>query len=146
MVSDAPVQWPLDRDIARLKPLRCDDSVLKIGHNIKYYLCVLGGLDLDVAPLDDTMVMSFDLDAGKNGHGMDELAKLHLGHECISFKSLCGTGKSQISFVDVPLDKATEYAAEDADINFRLCQLLKLHIPQEGVTRVYELVDRPLVR
>src|SRR3546814_6179854 len=75
---------------------------------------------LDVAPLDDTMVMSFDLDAGKNGHGMDELAKLHLGHECISFKSLCGTGKSQISFAEVPLDKATEYAAEDADITFRL--------------------------
>src|SRR3546814_18243180 len=76
----------------------------------------LGVLDLDVAPLYDTMVMSFDLDAGKNGHGMDELAKLHLGHECISFKSLCGTGKSQISFAEVPLDKATEYAAEDADI------------------------------
>src|SRR3546814_2694322 len=82
------------------------------------------------------MVMSFDLDAGKNGHGMDELAKLHLGHECISFKSLCGTGKSQISFADVPLDKATEYAAEDADITFRLWQLLKLRLPQEGVTRV----------
>src|SRR3546814_2147605 len=91
------------------------------------------------------MVMSFDLDAGKNGHGMDELAKLHLGHECISFKSLCGTGKSQISFAEVPLDKATEYAAEDADITFRLWQLLKLRLPQEGVTRVYEMVDRPLV-
>src|SRR3546814_5494376 len=81
MFSDAPQQLPLDLVIARLKPLLCDDSVLKIGHNIKYDLCVLGGLDLDVAPLDDTMVMSFDLDAGKNGHGMDELAKLHLGHE-----------------------------------------------------------------
>src|SRR3546814_2390021 len=100
MFSDAPQQLPLDLVIARLKPLLCDDSVLKIGHNIKYDLCVLGGLDLDVAPLDDTMVMSFDLDAGKNGHGMDELAKLHLGHECISFKSLCGTGKSQISFAE----------------------------------------------
>src|SRR3546814_6573033 len=93
---------------------------MKSGHNIKYDLCVLGVLDLDVAPLDDTMVMSFDLDAGKNGHGMDELAKLHLGHECISFKSLCGTGKSQISFAEVPLDKATEYAAEEDRKSTRL--------------------------
>src|SRR3546814_19699854 len=120
MVSDAPVQWPLDRDIARLKPLRCDDSVLKIGHNIKYDLCVLGGLDLDVAPLDDTMVMGFDLDAGKNGHGMDELAKLHLGHECISFTSLCGTGKRQIRFPEYPLDKETEYTAKAAALTFPL--------------------------
>jgi DNA polymerase I len=145
MFSEAPEQLPLDLVIAKLKPLLADDSVLKVGQNLKYDLSILAGLGLEVAPFDDTIVMSFDLDAGKNGHGMDELAKLHLDHECISFKSLCGTGKSQISFAEVPIGKATQYAAEDADVTFRLWQILKHRLPQEGATRVYEMVDRPLV-
>ncbi|MCF8707341.1 DNA polymerase I [Rhizorhapis sp. SPR117] len=145
MFSDAPEQLPLDLVIAKLKPLLADDSVLKIGQNLKYDMSVLAAHGLEIAPFDDTIVMSFDLDAGKNGHGMDELAKLHLDHECISFKSVCGTGKSQISFAEVPLDKATAYAAEDADVTFRLWQCFKSRLPQEGVTRVYEMVDRPLV-
>lgn len=145
MFSDAPQQLAQDLVLAKLKPLLADESVLKVGQNLKYDICILAGLGLEIKPFDDTIVMSFDLDAGKNGHGMDELARLHLNHECISFKSLCGTGKSQISFAEVPLDKATQYAAEDADVTFRLWQIFKHRLPQEGATRVYEMVDRPLV-
>jgi len=101
---------------------------------------------INVAPIDDTMVMSFDLDAGKSfGHGLNELAKFHFDHDCIPFKQLCGTGKSQITFDKVPLKEATEYAAEDADITLRLWLRLKPRIAQENVARVYERVDRPLV-
>ncbi|HKR17214.1 DNA polymerase I [Rhizorhapis sp.] len=145
MFSDAPQQLSQDLVLEKLRPLLADESVLKVGQNLKYDICILAGLGLEIKPIDDTIVMSFDLDAGKNGHGMDELAKLHLNHECISFKSLCGTGKSQISFAEVPLDKATAYAAEDADVTFRLWQIFKHRLPQEGATRVYEMVDRRLV-
>jgi DNA polymerase-1 len=101
---------------------------------------------ITVAPIDDTMVMSFDLDAGKSfGHSLNELAKAHFDHDCIPFKQLCGTGKSQITFDKVPLKEATEYAAEDADITLRLWLRLKPRIAQENVARVYERVDRPLV-
>ena len=104
-----------------------------------------------VHPIDDTMVISFDLDAGRaldgigGGHGMDELAERHLGHKCLTFKELCGTGKKAIPFGEVPLDKATEYAAEDADVTWRLHTMLKPRLATEGGTRVYERVDRPLV-
>ncbi|HKX22260.1 MAG TPA: DNA polymerase I [Rhizorhapis sp.] len=145
MFSDAPQQLAQDLVLEKLSPLLADESVLKVGQNLKYDICILAGLGLEIRPIDDTIVMSFDLDAGKNGHGMDELAKLHLNHECISFRSICGTGKSQISFAEVPLDKATAYAAEDADVTFRLWQIFKHRLPQEGATRVYEMVDRPLV-
>jgi len=99
------------------------------------------------APVDDTMVMSFDLDAGRSigGHGLDELAKANFDHECIPFKQLCGSGRSQITFDKVPLPQATEYAAEDADITLRLWQRLKPRLADEGLTQVYERVDRPLV-
>jgi DNA polymerase-1 len=99
-----------------------------------------------VEPVDDTMVMSFDLDAGRSfGHGLDELAKAHFDHECISYKSLCGTGAKQITFDKVPLGPATEYAAEDADITLRLWLRLKPRLAAENVARVYERVDKPLV-
>src|SRR5436305_615573 len=99
-----------------------------------------------VAPVDDTMVMSFDLDAGRSfGHGLDELAKLHFGHECIAYKQLCGTGAKQITFDKVALGPATEYAGEDADICLRLWLRLKPRLAQENVARVYERVDKPLV-
>ena len=90
--------------------------------------------------------MSFDLDAGGlNSHGMDDLAKKHLDHDCIAFKDVCGTGQKQISFNHVPLDRATEYAAEDADVTLRLWMRFSTRLPLEKATRVYELVDRPLV-
>ncbi len=145
MFAEKPQQIPLADALALLHPLLADDAVLKVGHNLKYDMGVLAQHDVRIAPYDDTLVMSFALDAGAHGHGMDELAKLHLDHTCLSFKEVCGTGKSQISFAEVPLPRATEYAAEDADVTLRLWQLLKLRLPREAGTRVYEMVDRPLV-
>lgn len=152
MFGDAANQIPLSEAMARLALLLCDRAVLKIGHNIKYDLNVirrhvpgLGDDDDAIGPVDDTMVMSFDLDAGRHNHGMDELAALHLGHQCIAFKDVCGSGKSQISFDQVPLEDATRYAAEDADVTLRLWHFLRPRLSAEKVTRVYERVDRPLI-
>jgi len=145
LLSDAPSQLPMATVIERLKPLLEAPAVLKIGHNLKYDWVIFAKHGIEVAPYDDTMLLSFDLDAGLHGHGMDELAKLHFDHECIPFKALCGSGAKQITFDAVPLPQATEYAAEDADITLRLWQRLKPRITAEAATRVYEMVDRPLV-
>jgi len=147
MFGEVPRQIPLERVVAILRPLLCDPAVLKVGHNLKYDLNVLSRVGLEVSPFDDTMIMSFDLDAGKSlaGHGMDEAASQHLGHTCISFKEVTGTGKKAISFAHVPLDRATAYAAEDAEVTWRLWHRFKPRLPAEGATRVYELVDRPLI-
>lgn len=144
MFAEKPDQIPMNEALARLGALFADDAVLKVGHNLKYDIGVLAQHGVIIAPYDDTLVMSFALDAGKHQHGLDELAKLHLDHTCLTFKEMCGTGKSQISFAEVQLDRATEYAAEDADVALRLWKLLKLRLPIEGGTRVYEMVDRPL--
>jgi DNA polymerase-1 len=146
LLSEAPNQLPLELVLGRLKPLLEDPAVLKIGHNLKYDWVMFDKSGINVAPIDDTMVMSFDLDAGRSfGHGLEELAKLHFEHECIPFKQLCGTGAKQITFDKVPLDAATEYAGEDADIALRLWLRLKPRLAGEGSSRVYERVDRPLV-
>jgi len=151
MFAEKPVQLDRAEALARLKPLLESDAVLKIGQNAKYDINVLARFGIAVGPVDDTMVMSFDLDAGRGeegiggGHGMDELALRHLGHTCISFKDVCGAGKKQISFAEVPLDRATAYAAEDAEVTWRLHRLLKPRLAEEGATRIYERVDRPLV-
>ncbi|MBL0768416.1 DNA polymerase I [Sphingopyxis sp. DHUNG17] len=145
MFAERPDQVDFDAALDRLRDLFADEAVLKVGHNLKYDIGVLAQHGIAIAPYDDTLVMSFALDAGKHGHGLDELARLHLDHVCLTFKEMCGTGKSQISFAEVPLDRATEYAAEDADVALRLWNLLKLRLPLEGGTRVYEMVDRPLV-
>jgi DNA polymerase-1 len=145
LLSDAPTQLPLALVMGKLKTLLEDPSVLKIGHNLKYDWVIFAKAGITVAPYDDTLVMSFDLDAGRSGHGLDELAKTHFEHECIAFKTICGVGRKQITFDKVPLDVATEYAAEDADITLRLWQRLKPRMGVEGVARVYEMVDRPLV-
>jgi DNA polymerase-1 len=145
LLSEKPQQVPLAEALELLKPLLADDAVVKIGHNLKYDANVLAQHGLTIAPVDDTMLLSFALDAGAHGHGLDELAALHLGHTCIAFKEVCGTGKSQISFAEVSLDRATAYAAEDAEVALRLHRLLKHRLWQEGGTRVYEMVDRPLV-
>jgi len=145
MFGETPEQIGLEDALAKLKPLLEDDAVLKVGQNLKYDMGVLAQHDISIAPFDDTLVMSFNLDAGLHGHGMDELSKLHLGHECISFKSLTGTGKKAIGFAEVPLDKATEYGAEDADVTLRLWEILRLRMVPERATRVYQMVDRPLV-
>jgi DNA polymerase-1 len=145
LFSDAPQQIALEVAMARLAPLLADPAVLKIGHNIKYDLNVLSRYGVTVAPFDDTLVMSFDLDAGKHNHGMDELALAHFGHKCIAFKDVCGSGKSQLRFNQVQLKEATCYAAEDADVTLRFWHWLKPRLSAEKVTRVYERVDRPLV-
>jgi DNA polymerase-1 len=145
LTGDKPTQIELATAIELLKPLLEDPSVLKIGQNIKYDISVFCGHDIRVAPIDDTMLLSFVLSAGANNHGMDELSGLHLGHTPIPIKELIGTGKSQITFDQAPLDKATRYAAEDADVTLRLWQKLKPRISREGVAAVYETQDRPLI-
>ena len=151
MFAQKPQQVPLAEALAALKPLLEDESVLKIFQNGKYDLNVLARQGIAVAPIDDTMVISFALDAGRGeegmggGHGMDELSQRHLGHTPIAFKDVCGTGKKAIGFAEVPLDRATAYAAEDADITLRLYRHLKPRLAVEGGTRIYERVDRPLI-
>lgn len=151
MFAERPPQVDKARALAMLKPLLESDAVLKVGQNAKYDLNVLARHGIAVSPIDDTMVMSFDLDAGRSidgiggGHGMDELSARHLGHTTLTFKDICGTGKKAIPFGEVPLDRATEYAAEDAEVTWRLHRLLKPRLADEGATRIYERVDRPLV-
>ena len=145
LLSETPQQMPMAVALAKLKPLLEAPDILKIGQNIKYDMVILFRNGISVAPYDDTMLLSYDLDAGLGGHGMDELARRHLDHACIEFKTVCGTGKTQITFDKVTLDVATEYAAEDADVTLRLWQRLKGRLAGEAATRVYELVDRPLV-
>jgi len=145
LLTERPQQLDRPLVLAKLKPLLEDPAVLKIGQNLKYDLIMFRRSGIDVTPYDDTMLLSYDLDAGLGGHGMDELAKRHLDHACIEFKDVCGSGKNQISFDQVPIDRATEYAAEDADVTLRLWQRLKPRLVPEAANRVYELVDRPLV-
>ncbi|MEO1047305.1 MAG: DNA polymerase I [Pseudomonadota bacterium] len=150
LLAEKPEQIELEEALAALKPMLEDTSVLKVFQNGKYDLNVLARYNVGVSPIEDTMVISFDLDAGRGegmggGHGMDELSERHLGHTPLSFKEVCGTGKKAIPFGEVPLDRATEYAAEDADVTLRLYRMLKPRLAEEGGTRVYERVDRPLI-
>jgi len=151
LLAETPEQVDRAEALARLKPLLEDDAVLKIGQNIKYDLNILGRYGVDVGPIDDTMIVSFALDAGRSeqgvggGHGMDELSERHLGHITLTFKDVCGSGRKAISFAEVPLDRATEYSAEDADVTWRLWKFLKPRLAEEGGTRIYERVDRPLI-
>jgi DNA polymerase I len=151
MFAQKPEQVPMAEALAALKPLLEDDAVLKVFQNGKYDLNVLARVGINVLPIDDTMVISFALDAGRGeegiggGHGMDELSQRHLGHTPIAFKDVCGTGKKAIGFAEVPLDRATAYAAEDADVTLRIYRHLKPRLAIEGGSRVYERVDRPLI-
>ncbi|WP_092173370.1 DNA polymerase I [Bosea sp. OK403] len=138
-------QIPLDQAVAALKPLLVDPGVLKIGQNLKYDLLILERHGLTVAPIEDTMLISYALDAGNNNHGMDRLSELHLGHETIPFSQVAGTGKAQVTFDKIALDKATDYAAEDADVTLRLWRALKPRLAAEGKTTVYETLERPLI-
>jgi DNA polymerase-1 len=131
--------------LARLKPLLEDRSVLKIAQNMKYDLEVLREAGIDVVNIDDTMLMSYVLDAGRNGHGMDELSQKHLGHSPIQFGQVAGTGKSFIGFARVAIDKAADYSAEDSDVTLRLWRVLKPRLAAEGVGAVYETLERPLI-
>ena len=138
-------QLPVRDAIKYLKPLLEDKSILKIGQNLKYDWLVLKKHGIEVAPYDDTMLLSYVLDAGRGSHGMDELSKRHLGHETIPFSEVAGSGKNFIGFARVPLDKATAYAAEDADVTLRLWRVLKPRLAAERMTTVYETLERPLL-
>ncbi len=152
MFAEKPVQIERQAAYDALRPLLESDAVLKVGQNIKYDVNILARCArIDLAPIDDTMIMSFALDAGRSlegiggGHGMDELAQRHLGHTTLTFKDICGSGKKAIPFGEVPLDRATAYAAEDADVTWRLWKRLKPRLAEEGGTQVYQRVDRPLI-
>ncbi|NBB98672.1 MAG: DNA polymerase I [Alphaproteobacteria bacterium] len=138
-------QIPMEDALAALKPLLQDPSILKIGQNMKYDAKIFAGYGITVAPIDDTMLMSYALNGGLHGHGMDALSDRYLNHEPIAIKTLLGTGKSAITFDRVPIDDATRYAAEDADITLRLWQMFKPRLHASQVTRVYESLERPLV-
>lgn len=144
LVEEAPKQIAKAEALALLKPLFEDPSVLKIGQNLKYDMGILAGEDIHLSPIDDTMLMSYALDAGKHAHGMDDLAGIHLDMSPIPFSEVAGKGKDQVTFDRVPLDKATDYAAEDADITLRLWQVLKPRLAKDSVTGVYERLERPL--
>lgn len=138
-------QIPLKTAIAKLKPLLEDPAVLKVGQNIKYDMAVFRRHGIEIGPVDDTMLISFALDAGKNNHGMDELAELHLGQKTIKFADVAGSGAKQVTFDKVPLDKALDYAAEDADVTMQLWARLKPRLVPERVTTLYETIERPLI-
>ncbi len=138
-------QMPLDEALAILRPVLQDPSIMKIGQNMKYDAKILARYDVAIAPVDDTMLLSYAINGGKHNHGMDYLANRYLEHEPISIKTLLGTGKSAITFDKVPVDDAVKYAAEDADITLRLWQLFKPQLHVTGVTKVYETLERPLI-
>ena len=148
MGAGTPEQIDHDQAMAALKPLLEDPAVLKVLHNAKYDLEVLcrpanGGIA--VAPVDDTMLISYAMRAGKHGHGMDELSVLHLGHTPVTFDSVTGTGRARITFDKVPLDKATAYAAEDADVTLRLWHALRPELRGAKALTLYEQVERRMV-
>ncbi len=138
-------QIPLNEALDILKPMLEDRSVLKIAQNLKYDWLVMVRHGVEVAPFDDTMLLSYALDAGVGGNGMDELSERWLGHKPIPFKEICGSGKSMITFDKVAIDKATAYAAEDADVTLRLWQVLKPRLASERMATVYETLERPMV-
>ena len=138
-------QIPTEEALRLLTPMLEDPSILKIGQNMKYDSKIFAQLGINVAPIDDTMLLSYAMHAGLHGHGMDTLSERYLSHTPIPIKPLLGTGKSAITFDKVPLDDAVKYAAEDADITLRLWQLFKPQLHRVGVTKVYETLERPLV-
>jgi len=131
--------------LALLTPLLENPAVLKIGQNLKYDMLLLQQLHIALAPLDDTMLMSYAFESGDVGHGMDELSERHLGHKPISFKDVAGSGRNALTFDRVPIDRATQYAAEDADITLRLWMLFKQKLLKSRKVTVYETLERPLV-
>jgi DNA polymerase-1 len=138
-------QMALDEALDLLRPVLEDPSIIKIGQNMKYDAKIFVRYDVDIAPIDDTMLMSYALHGGLHNHGMDALSTRYLDHTPIPIKPLLGSGKSAVTFDKVPIDKAVPYAAEDADITLRLWQMFKPLLHRTQVTRVYETLERPLI-
>ncbi|MBD1170350.1 DNA polymerase I [Pelagibacterales bacterium SAG-MED02] len=132
--------------IKKLKKLLEDPSVKKIGQNIKFDFIVFFKHGVTLSAMEDTMLMSYVLDAGKNRHNMDTLSEIHLGHKTISFKEMVGTGKKEINFSEVEVDKAKVYAAEDADITFRLYKKFLKNLKSEKLINIYEIFEKPLIK
>jgi DNA polymerase-1 len=143
--AEAPKQIAEADLLAALKALLEDPAVLKIGQNLKYDFLIFLQRGIRITPFDDTMLMSYVLDAGAHGHGMDELSELHLGHKPISFSDVAGKGKDKVTFDQVPIAEATRYSAEDADVTLRLWLLLKPRLTAEHKRTVYETLERPLM-
>jgi DNA polymerase-1 len=140
------VQIPPEAAIAALAPLLTDPSALKVFHNAKFDLMVLARAGAPaIAPVDDTMLISYAQEAGAHGHGMDELSALHLGHTPISYDEVTGTGRARLGFAQVPLDRATAYAAEDADVTLRLWHALRPRLRTTRSLALYEQIERPLI-
>ncbi len=139
-------QIDFNQAMAKLKPLFEAPHILKIGQNLKFDMLALKQIGMNVTPIDDTMLLSYVTESGDVGHGMDELSERHLGHKPISFKEVAGSGKGAVTFDRVPIDRATAYAAEDADITLRLWLLLKNKLQNMKKVSVYETLERPLVR
>jgi DNA polymerase-1 len=149
---EAPVQIPLREALSALQPLLEDPGTLKVLHNAKYDLEVLGrpqaegaNSGIEVSPVDDTMLISYSMDAGRHGHGMDELSLRHLGHSPIPYDQVTGTGRNRIPFSQVELEKATAYAAEDADVTLRLWQMLKPRLRTDKSLALYEQIERRMI-
>jgi len=132
--------------LKKIKPLLEDPSIKKVGQNIKFDFIVLKQNGIEINAIEDTMLISYTLDAGTNRHNMDTLSEIHLGHKTISFKELVGTGKNKLNFSDIELDQATEYAAEDADITLRLYENLKERLDEEKLNKIYEYFEKPMVK
>jgi len=141
----APKQIDFDTAIGLLKPMLEDPGVMKVGQNIKYDMQVMARYGIEITPIDDTMILSYVLEGGLHGHGLDELATLHLGHTNIKYSDVTGTGKKKIGFAEVPLDAALDYAAEDAEVTGRIYRLLKPRIATEHMATVYETLERALI-
>lgn len=138
-------QIPQADVIRHLRPLLQDQTVLKIAQNMKYDWLVLQQHGIEVSGFDDTMLLSYVLDGGKHGHGMDELSQRWLDHKPIPYKEVAGTGKAQVTFDRVPIETAAAYAAEDADVTLRLWMILKPRLAAEKLTAVYERLERPMI-
>jgi DNA polymerase-1 len=143
--SAAPKQIPLQRALDLLKPLLEDPAVLKVGHSIKFDVSIMAKHGIRVAPIDDTMLISYVLEGALHAHNMDELATLHLGIQTLKYSDVTGTGKAQVTFDKVPLEKARDYAAEDADVALRLYRNLKPRLVTDRLLTVYETMERPLI-
>jgi DNA polymerase I len=145
--AGAPMEGQMTTEaaLARLGPVLEDPAILKIGHNMKYNSKILSRNGVEVAPIDDTMLMSFALHSGLHGHGMEMLSEIYLGHQPMPIKPLLGSGKAAVSFDRLRIDEAAAYAAEDAEITWRLWELLKPRLPFARVDRVYETMERPLI-
>ena len=132
--------------IKKLKSILEDQSIKKVGQNIKYDYMIFKKYGVSIEPIEDTMLLSYTLDAGNNRHNMDTLSEIHLGHKTIAYKEIVGSGKKQLNFSDVNLEDATKYAAEDADVTLRLYNVLKDRVDSEKLSKIYEVFEKPMVK